>query len=556
MAARVCTWELPDENVVIVDDIAALKKAVHDEMERIGCGLHQYRVVAILGCGNVADAVEILAIGYILMVYEEAEGALTPWESSLLTAAVFAGMVGGGLLGGVAGDLYGRKPVLLTTLAINAVAAFLSALSTSVYWLILFRALAGIGVGGVVASLFALCLEHAPVSARGRSITALCSFWMVGAVLTAGTAWVMLGTYADGERIVPLSWRWFAAVVGLPSLICFVLTYRYIPESPHFLASKGDAQGATSVLQYIHGVNKSRRHIQIEFASSEAIRGGETNQMAQKTEGGFHMSAEEAIEAADITSSRHVACTRDGLRVVARLLEPSNVGPTLLLMLCGFSLSFGSYGMSTWIAKMLKSAGFANPFQNAFLFAGANFPGNVFSLYLIDVIGHQRLLSGALFTSGFCALLFAFNVEGSKTVIVLVSCLFNACTTAAWNGFSVLSAENFPQELRTTGISMVNCSNRIAAIAAQFVNGYLMGPPPHLAALLLVTTVVMTTGGFASRWIPHGGDDDIDAIGKSGCNRHLYVTAEATRRSQGRNDGEHAVLIQRDVPLRGKQCSP
>ena len=59
------------------------------------------------------------------------------------------------------------------------------------------------------------------------------------------------------------------------------------------------------------------------------------------------------------------------------------------------------------------------------------------SLYLIDVIGHQRLLSGALFMSGFCALLFAFNVEGSQTVIVIVSCLFNACTTAAWNGVRI-----------------------------------------------------------------------------------------------------------------------
>ena len=46
MAARVYTWGPPDENVVLVDDITALKKAVHDEMERIGCGLHQYRVVA------------------------------------------------------------------------------------------------------------------------------------------------------------------------------------------------------------------------------------------------------------------------------------------------------------------------------------------------------------------------------------------------------------------------------------------------------------------------------------------------------------------------------
>ena len=41
--------------------------------------------VRILGFGNVADAVEILAIGYILTVYEDTEGAITPWESSTLS---------------------------------------------------------------------------------------------------------------------------------------------------------------------------------------------------------------------------------------------------------------------------------------------------------------------------------------------------------------------------------------------------------------------------------------------------------------------------------------
>ncbi|POM71426.1 Synaptic vesicle glycoprotein [Phytophthora palmivora] len=65
-AAPVKTWGSPDEQLVLVDDVKALKQAVHDEMELIGCGFHQHRVVTVLGFGNVADAVEILAIGYIL----------------------------------------------------------------------------------------------------------------------------------------------------------------------------------------------------------------------------------------------------------------------------------------------------------------------------------------------------------------------------------------------------------------------------------------------------------------------------------------------------------
>ncbi|KUF96629.1 hypothetical protein AM588_10007849 [Phytophthora nicotianae] len=383
-AAPVRTWGSPDENLVLVDDVKALRQAVHDEMELIGCGFHQHRVVTILGFGNVADAVEILAIGYILTVYEDSEGEMTSWESSLLTAAVFAGMLGGGLVGGVAGDLYGRKPVPARNIGHQR-----------------HRCL--------FVSFFAECL----------------------------------------------------LAYLLPS----------------------------------HG----------------------------------------------------------GLR--RRLFERPNAGPTLLLMLCGFSLSFGSYGLSTWITKLFKSAGLANPFENAFLFAGANLPGNVVSLYLIDIIGHQRLLSGALFTSAFCALLFAFNVEGSKTIIVLVSCLFNASTTAAWNGFGVLSTENFPQELRTTGISVVNCSNRVAAITSQFVNGFLMGPPPHLEALLLVTTTVMCTGGIASRWIAHGGDDDIDAISKSDSSEDTEADPEGSPSLCG-DEGEHAGLIRHDVLFNEKKNSP
>lgn len=123
--------------------------------------------------------------------------------------------------------------------------------------------------------------------------------------------------------------------------------------------------------------------------------------------------------------------------------------------------------------------------------------------------------------------------------------------------FGVLSAENFPQELRTTGISMVNCSNRVAAITAQFVNGFLMGPPPHLEALLLVTTTVMATGGIASRWIAHGGDDDIDAISKSDSSENLEADPEATPSLRGEDgEGEHAGLIRHDILLHEKKHSP
>lgn len=279
-------------------------------------------------------------------------------------------MLAGGFFGGVLGDVYGRKPVLLTTLAINAASAFLSAFSTSIYWLIFFRTLAGLGVGGVVSSLFALCLEHVPVSARGRYVTILCSFWMVGSVLTAGTAWIMLGNDANGHRILDISWRWFAAVVGFPSLICFLFTMWYVPESPHFLASQGKIQAVTEVLQYVHEMQSSARRVHFKFTDD-----AETRELGLHKPP--HTGSLQQLPSGRGSSVARAILDPERMRSIGRLFHRPHVFGTLLLMFCAYCLSFGSYGLSTWITKLFQAVGLSNPFANAFMFAGANLPGNL-----------------------------------------------------------------------------------------------------------------------------------------------------------------------------------
>ena len=77
-----------------------------------------------------------------------------------------------------------------------------------------------------------------------------------------------------------------------------------------------------------------------------------------------------------------------------------------------------------------------------------------------------------------------------------------------------------------------------------------MGPPSHLEALLLVTTSVMVTGGFASRWISHGGDDDIDAISSE----NVVVDPEASPIFRD-DEGERSGLIRHDIVLHEKNVN-
>ena len=55
-------------------------------------------------------------------------------------------------------------------------------------------------------------------------------------------------------------------------------------------------------------------------------------------------------------------------------------------------LSFGSYGISTWISNLFADLGEVNPYADSFIFAAANLPGNVVSILFIERYGRKRLL--------------------------------------------------------------------------------------------------------------------------------------------------------------------
>lgn len=66
----------------------------------------------------------------------------------------------------------------------------------------------------------------------------------------------------------------------------------------------------------------------------------------------------------------------------------------------------------------------------------------------------------------------------------------------------MISAESFPTSFRASGLSILNAVGRLGAIAAQFVNGFLVGPPAHVATLLTITALTMCIGGACARALP------------------------------------------------------
>ncbi|KAJ0400263.1 hypothetical protein ATCC90586_010236 [Pythium insidiosum] len=464
-----------------------LKRAIEGTQD----GYFHLRTVLILGLGNAADAIEILSIGYILAVYEDKEGALTRAQQSALAAAIFAGMFVGGLLFGLLSDHIGRRASLLYSLLINAVFALLSSISPNIYVLILCRSLAGVGIGGTVPAMFTLCSEHVPVHRRGFYVTIVASYWMVGSVFTAALAWVMLGNPSSH-----VSWRVFAAVVSLPAFICWFLTYQYVPESAQYYARRRQFSDAEAVVNEIRTINALRQSSDGVPTEGTALLSPYSKNLTPRS---ASVAIADAIERVD---------QRPSVAQSYRLLfDPVLRTTTISLLMSWFCLSFGSYGLATWITVLFKRINLSDPFANAFIYAAANLPGNLLSAFLMDKWGGRRILFISMLLSAACAAGFAYvsnAAEGqeasvaSTALIILLASGFNAFSTSGWNAIDLMSAESFPTDVRTTGMGLLAAAGRSGSVIAQFVNGYLVGPPPHITLLLVITASMMLLGSVSS----------------------------------------------------------
>jgi EmrB/QacA subfamily drug resistance transporter len=142
------------------------------------------------------------------------------------------------LVGGSAGDRFGRRRVFFLGVGLFAAASVGCALAGSVEQLIYARALQGIGGALLVPGSLALISASFPENMRGKAI----GTWSGYSAMTAA-----LGPVIGGFLIEHLSWR-YAFLINVPlALAILFLTFRYVPESRNPQAARLDWSGAALV---------------------------------------------------------------------------------------------------------------------------------------------------------------------------------------------------------------------------------------------------------------------------------------------------------------------
>jgi EmrB/QacA subfamily drug resistance transporter len=126
------------------------------------------------------------------------------------------------LIFGRLGDLFGRKPLMITSMILVVVGSVLGGLSQSMEQLIAFRVLQGLGGGMMIATTFAAPADLFPDPRRRVR-------WLLMISITFATA-SGLGPIIGGAITQELGWRAAFFVTPLAALIGIVTTWLYFPR--------------------------------------------------------------------------------------------------------------------------------------------------------------------------------------------------------------------------------------------------------------------------------------------------------------------------------------
>jgi EmrB/QacA subfamily drug resistance transporter len=139
------------------------------------------------------------------------------------------------LVGGAAGDLFGRRKIFLIGVGLFALASIACGLAQTIQQLIVARAVQGLGAALLTPGSLAIISASFPEEERGRAIGTWSGF---SAITTA------LGPVLGGWLIQHASWRWIFFINVPLAAAVVVIALLHVPESRGAGAKRLDYAGA------------------------------------------------------------------------------------------------------------------------------------------------------------------------------------------------------------------------------------------------------------------------------------------------------------------------
>ena len=204
----------------------------HTLLSELPMGRAHVRIIVLCFFAWIFDFYDLILYSFLLLPIARdlrlsaADSSLALGTSLLMTAA-------GGIIFGFAGDRFGRKPIIVVTVAIYGIGTLLCAASNSLVELIIYRSITGLGMGGGWAPGQSLIAESVPAQHRAR---------YAAYVQTGAPLGILLAAAVSGQVTPIVGWRATFMLSAAPALIVAIAVIRYLPESDVWLHTRAAAK--------------------------------------------------------------------------------------------------------------------------------------------------------------------------------------------------------------------------------------------------------------------------------------------------------------------------
>lgn len=377
--------------------------------DRIPVWPHPTSLLWVLGAGYFFAFFDIINIGAALPEISKQFGIPTSLASWAVTGSLLAYIIGS-YVDGLIADKWGRRISLFISVALFTVGSIGAAFSFSIAWLIVWRVIAGMGIGAEIASITTYLSEIAPAKVRGRY-----------------TSWANVFAYA-GFAFVPLLARGL-----IPS---FEWGWRVL-----FLIG---ALGGGTILYMRRGLSETPRWL-LEHGQKDKAR-----ELIEQSEKRAREITGEDLPEPEQTADDE---PQKDFSAVA-LFKPPYLKRVILLCAIWFIYYIGNYGWLEMAPTLLHQLGYSMTESLSFLIVtGVGFlAGALLSVRYND--RYERKYSLVVIALVWSACLFVIGFWPQPWIIMLAGFILSTSIGVFVPILYTLTAEHFATRARTTGFAL------------------------------------------------------------------------------------------------------
>ncbi|MGO4303306.1 MFS transporter [Cupriavidus sp. RAF12] len=394
------------------------------------------------------DGMDVAIMGFLAPDITR-EWGISKASFGIVMSAAPIGLAIGALLVGPLSDRFGRKKLLLASIALFGTFNLASAFADSTATLSLLRFLTGLGLGAAMPSTTTLLSEYVPERSRSMLLATMFTGFNLGSALVGFGAAAILPHFG---------WRAVLIAGGALPLICLPFYILLIPESARFMVVRNVSP------------DKIARTLR-------RVCGGDVKD-----------GTEFAISEPQVS----------GKQPVRTLLSASFRGMTLALWITYFMGLLVIYLLSGWLPTLIKDAGLpiARAANLTALFQLGGTVGALVVGFCMDRFSAHRVIGVAYVLGAMWILLLA---SGSVTSAMFGFYVLMAgfCMSGAQTGLNAFAPSCYPTPVRATGVSWMLGIGRFGSITGSMAGGILLTMGWSFSAVIAILAIPATMAAIS-----------------------------------------------------------